>query len=110
MPGFPLRTRSNLGATVAAVPIRAYQWLISPLLPVSCRYQPTCSAYAIEALQRHGLLRGLALTVKRLMRCHPWGGSGYDPVPDALGRCGHHHRAHPSHAHHSARGGAIARS
>ena len=62
--------------------IRAYQYLISPLLGSNCRFQPSCSAYAIEAFQRHGALRGGALTVKRMGRCHPWGGSGFDPVPD----------------------------
>ncbi|GAB2177017.1 membrane protein insertion efficiency factor YidD [Dongia sp. agr-C8] len=68
-------------AWIAIVPVRAYQWFISPLLPPSCRFAPTCSAYAIEALQRHGLIRGAYLTTRRLLRCHPWGGSGYDPVP-----------------------------
>ena len=91
MPGFPFSTLSGVVPAVAIAPIRAYQWLISPLLPASCRYQPTCSAYAVEALQRHGLLRGLAMTVKRLARCHPWGGSGYDPVPAA--------KPHPAHRH-----------
>jgi len=61
--------------------MRAYQLLISPVLPPSCRYLPTCSDYAIEALAQHGPLRGSGLTVRRLARCHPWGGSGYDPVP-----------------------------
>lgn len=63
------------------LPIRLYQLAISPLLPPSCRYQPTCSAYAIEAMEHHGVLRGGWLTFRRLLRCHPWGGSGYDPVP-----------------------------
>lgn len=67
--------------------IRGYQLLLSPVLPASCRYQPTCSAYAIEAIQRHGALAGSWLAAKRLGRCHPWGGSGYDPVPDTE----HHH-------------------
>jgi uncharacterized protein len=61
--------------------IRTYQLLLSPVLPPSCRYLPTCSDYAIEALARHGALRGSGLTLRRLARCHPWGGSGYDPVP-----------------------------
>lgn len=61
--------------------IRVYQWGISPLLGPKCRFTPTCSHYAAEALQKHGLLRGLWLSVKRIGRCHPWGGSGYDPVP-----------------------------
>ena len=66
--------------------IQAYRYLISPLLGVNCRFAPSCSAYAIEAIQRHGALRGGALTVKRMGRCHPWGGSGYDPVPEKLGK------------------------
>jgi putative membrane protein insertion efficiency factor len=61
--------------------IRIYQGMISPFLPNSCRYTPTCSTYAKEALQKHGLLEGLRLTVKRISSCHPWGGSGHDPVP-----------------------------
>ena len=63
------------------LPIRLYQKYISPLTPPACRYTPTCSQYAIEALRKHGPIRGLYLTAKRLLRCHPWGGSGYDPVP-----------------------------
>lgn len=61
--------------------VRLYQMFISPLLPASCRFTPTCSSYAIEALRKHGLFRGGYLTIRRLLRCHPWGGSGYDPVP-----------------------------
>jgi putative membrane protein insertion efficiency factor len=61
--------------------VRLYQLLVSPLLPPRCRFLPTCSDYAIEALARHGPVRGLALALRRLARCHPWGGSGYDPVP-----------------------------
>ncbi len=59
----------------------AYRWLISPVLGPRCRYLPTCSEYAFTALGRHGALLGSWLSVKRLSRCHPWGGSGYDPVP-----------------------------
>ncbi|MDD2966201.1 MAG: membrane protein insertion efficiency factor YidD [Desulfovibrionaceae bacterium] len=62
-------------------PVRVYQYCISPLLPPSCRFYPTCSAYAVEAILVHGVLRGSWLTLRRLARCHPWGGSGYDPVP-----------------------------
>ncbi|MEK9958562.1 MAG: membrane protein insertion efficiency factor YidD [Flavobacteriaceae bacterium] len=61
--------------------IKIYQYLISPLLPPSCRYTPTCSHYAKEALVKHGLLKGGYLAIKRISRCSPWGGSGYDPVP-----------------------------
>ena len=62
-------------------PIRFYQRFISPLTPPSCRYTPTCSQYAVEAIRKHGPIRGLYLAVRRILRCHPWGGSGYDPVP-----------------------------
>jgi uncharacterized protein len=58
-----------------------YQSTIGPTLPPACRYQPTCSHYAYAALERHGALRGTWLAIKRLARCQPWGGSGYDPVP-----------------------------
>ena len=61
--------------------VRFYQVCISPLKPPSCRFTPTCSQYAIEALRKHGPIKGLYLTIRRLLRCHPWGGSGYDPVP-----------------------------
>ena len=62
--------------------VKVYRTLISPLTPASCRFQPTCSHYTIEALQKHGLLRGGRLAIKRIFSCHPWGGSGYDPVPE----------------------------
>lgn len=61
--------------------IRVYQWTVSPYLPASCRYHPGCSSYAAEAIARHGPVMGLWLAVKRIARCHPWGGMGYDPVP-----------------------------
>ncbi len=61
--------------------VRIYRAAISPLLPASCRYTPTCSAYALQALERFGALRGGWLAVRRLLRCHPFGSSGYDPVP-----------------------------
>lgn len=63
------------------VPIRAYQVFISPLLPSTCRFVPTCSNYALQALRRHGALRGSLLTLHRLSRCGPWCNGGYDPVP-----------------------------
>jgi putative membrane protein insertion efficiency factor len=62
--------------------VTAYQRYISPLTPPSCRYTPTCSQYTIEALQKHGLFRGGWLALKRIGSCNPWGGSGYDPVPE----------------------------
>ena len=61
--------------------VRFYQIAISPLKPPTCRFTPTCSSYALEALRRHGLFKGGMLAIRRIMRCHPWGGSGYDPVP-----------------------------
>ena len=61
--------------------VRFYQLAISPWLGSNCRYQPTCSSYMIEALKEHGLVKGLWLGTKRIGRCHPWGSSGYDPVP-----------------------------
>lgn len=60
---------------------RLWQRGPSLVLPPSCRYAPSCSAYAIEAVERHGVARGFALTLRRIARCHPWGGSGFDPVP-----------------------------
>jgi hypothetical protein len=59
--------------------VRAYQLLLSPHFPSSCRYHPTCSSYAVEAFRRHGAVKGLVLTIHRLGRCHPWGGHGVDP-------------------------------
>ncbi|MBC7866186.1 MAG: membrane protein insertion efficiency factor YidD [Gloeobacteraceae cyanobacterium ES-bin-316] len=61
--------------------IKLYQWILSPLLGPKCRYTPTCSHYAIEALTKYGPLKGCWLTIKRITRCHPWGGHGHDPVP-----------------------------
>ncbi|HMO40591.1 MAG TPA: membrane protein insertion efficiency factor YidD [Saprospiraceae bacterium] len=63
------------------LPVRFYQLAISPLLPSTCRYQPTCSNYMIEAINEWGPLKGIWLGLKRIGRCHPWGGHGYDPVP-----------------------------
>ena len=66
---------------VLTLPILLYRSCISPLTPPSCRFTPTCSQYALEALRRHGAIKGSWLAIKRLLRCNPWGGSGYDPVP-----------------------------
>lgn len=62
-------------------PIYIYKRVISPVLPPSCRYTPSCSTYMIEALKKHGPVKGLYLGIRRILRCHPWGGQGYDPVP-----------------------------
>jgi putative membrane protein insertion efficiency factor len=62
--------------------IKLYQFTLSPLLGKQCRFVPTCSQYGIEAIQKHGALKGSWLTLKRIARCNPWGGSGYDPVPE----------------------------
>jgi len=75
-------------ARLLALPVHAYRLFLSPFLGHSCRFQPTCSAYALEALERHGALRGGWLAVRRIARCHPWGGSGHDPVPGAEDRGG----------------------
>lgn len=63
------------------VVLRFYQVAISPYFPPTCRYSPTCSEYMIQAIQEHGIWKGLYLGTKRLLTCHPWGGSGYDPIP-----------------------------
>jgi uncharacterized protein len=68
-------------AHIVALPVRAYRLLLSPWIGHSCRYHPTCSAYALEALERHGAFRGSWLAALRILRCHPWGGSGIDEVP-----------------------------
>ncbi len=63
------------------LPIRLYQWILSPWLGQNCRHQPTCSQYAIEAIEQWGVFKGLWLGIKRISKCHPWGTHGYDPVP-----------------------------
>ncbi|MBD8603938.1 membrane protein insertion efficiency factor YidD [Pseudomonas sp. CFBP 8771] len=68
---------------LAIVPIQFYHYAISPLMANHCRFYPSCSCYALEAIEIHGLLRGSWLTVRRLGRCHPWNAGGFDPVPDA---------------------------
>lgn len=73
----------NLLSKIFILIVRLYQLTISPLLGANCRYSPTCSAYAIEAIQVHGPLKGGWLGLKRIASCHPWGGHGYDPVPKA---------------------------
>ena len=68
-------------AHIIALPVRAYRLILSPWVGMNCRYHPTCSAYALEALREHGGIKGTYLTVRRIARCHPWGGSGIDNVP-----------------------------
>jgi putative membrane protein insertion efficiency factor len=79
------RGLQRLSVLVLQVLIRVYQLLLSPLLPPSCRYLPSCSDYAVEAIGRHGAIVGVGLAARRLVRCHPWGSSGYDPVPEPRG-------------------------
>jgi putative membrane protein insertion efficiency factor len=72
--------------------IRVYQFAISPLLGQRCRYYPSCSTYAVEALRAHGAVRGMGLATWRLLRCNPFSDGGYDPVPPRHGECAHEHR------------------
>jgi uncharacterized protein len=72
----------NLLVKGSLILIKFYRSAVSPYLGARCRYQPTCSEYAEEALQKHGFIKGIALAARRVLRCHPLGGSGYDPVPD----------------------------
>ena len=81
IPAVVVRAIAAVPRTALILLVRAYQVALSPLLPASCRYYPSCSAYAIEALERHGALRGGWLTLRRLARCHPFRPGGYDPVP-----------------------------
>ncbi len=69
-------------AYVFSLPVRLYRLIGSPFVGMHCRFQPTCSAYALEALEKHGAIKGTWLTIKRLGKCHPWGQSGIDNVPD----------------------------
>jgi uncharacterized protein len=73
------------------LPIRFYQWAISPMLGSACRYNPSCSRYTVEAIEEWGIFKGTWLGLKRIFRCHPWGGHGYDPIPKKIDtdRSGH---------------------
>ena len=75
-----------MAARIILILIRGWQVGISPWLGPACRYEPTCSAYAAQAVKEHGAARGSWLALRRLLRCHPWGGSGYDPVPGSTER------------------------
>jgi putative membrane protein insertion efficiency factor len=74
----------QIARNIAMQLLRGYKWAISPLLPQACRYVPTCSEYAMEAVERYGALRGSWMALRRVLRCHPLAGSGYDPVPAGL--------------------------
>lgn len=76
-----MRTIKKIFSWFFILLIRFYQTAISPHTPAACRFTPTCSQYALEAIKKHGPFKGLWLAIKRILRCHPWGGSGYDPVP-----------------------------
>ena len=67
---------------IAKLPIQLYRFLLSPHLGGQCRFEPTCSSYALEAIEKHGAIRGYGLAARRVCRCHPWGAAGYDPVPE----------------------------
>jgi putative membrane protein insertion efficiency factor len=77
----------KLIAQIIAIPVRGYRLVFSPLVGKNCRYQPTCSAYTLEALEKHGAIKGGLLAIRRIGRCHPLGKHGYDPVPDAKHTC-----------------------
>lgn len=72
---------SKIAVGGLSLPIHFYRYAISPLLPASCRHIPTCSEYSLQALKKHGMIKGSVLAANRIARCHPWGTSGYDPVP-----------------------------
>lgn len=74
-------------ARILALPVKAYRLIGSPWVGHYCRYQPTCSAYALEALEKHGAVKGGWLAFRRIVRCNPWGGQGYDPVPKKASGC-----------------------
>ncbi len=76
-----MKTLHKLIKKVVIFPIRLYQWFLSPLLGKNCRFHPTCSHYMVEAIEEWGILKGGWMGIKRIGKCHPWGGSGFDPVP-----------------------------
>ena len=76
-----MKTAKKVIEFIFLLPVYFYRIFISPMTPPSCRYTPTCSAYATEAVKKHGILKGGWLALKRILSCNPWGGSGYDPVP-----------------------------
>ncbi len=81
-----IRELRKIATWILLAPVYFYRSVISPLLPPSCRYTPTCSQYTIEALKKHGPFIGVYLSAKRILSCNPWGGKGYDPVPEPKSR------------------------
>jgi len=77
-----MKTIRNILEFIVLLPIYFYRYAISPLKPPSCRYTPTCSEYTVQAIKKHGPFKGVWLASKRILSCNPWGGSGYDPVPE----------------------------
>lgn len=77
-----MKRRFSPLAWIVAAPVYFYRYVISPMIGSNCRHTPTCSTYALEALEKHGPIRGTLLTIRRVASCHPWGTSGYDPVPE----------------------------
>ncbi len=77
-----MKTIKKVIEFIVLLPVHFYRYTISPLKPPACRYSPTCSLYAIEAVKKHGVFKGIYLGTKRILSCHPWGGSGFDPVPE----------------------------
>lgn len=89
----------SIASSFLRAAVRGYQLIVSPLLPPSCKFEPTCSHYALTALSRHGAIKGGALSVWRILRCNPWNDGGFDPVPPAAAghdraACAHHHHHH----------------
>jgi len=78
------KQKSPIIIQIASLPIHFYRYVISPITPASCRHYPTCSEYSLQALKQFGLIKGGALAANRISRCHPWGTSGYDPVPKII--------------------------
>lgn len=76
-----LKLINKLFTLIAIFLVKIYKWFISPILPSACRYQPTCSVYTMDALQKYGIIKGGWLSIKRIVSCNPWGGHGHDPVP-----------------------------
>ncbi|HVD97423.1 MAG TPA: membrane protein insertion efficiency factor YidD [Cytophagaceae bacterium] len=75
-----MRLLKKIFVFLAILPVRIYQYTISPLIPGACRYTPSCSEYTAQAIHKHGPVKGIWMGIKRISTCHPWGGSGYDPV------------------------------